>query len=139
MMKGNRVKRRKNKSYKKSIIKELDGLCRKIVYIRDGGKCKRCHKTVSGKNAHTSHVIPKSKSSLLRHDLINLDLMCLYCHINWWHKNPIEAAKWFHATFHKRWEYLQLRKNEMVKITLDDMMVKRSLLTDLLKQMEEDE
>lgn len=30
------------------------------------------------------------------------------CHLNWWHKNPIEAAEWFKETYPDR--YLKLKE-----------------------------
>lgn len=82
---------------------------------RDGYTCQRCHKKVEGSNAHGSHVIPVSASDYLRFDLINIKCLCHHCHINWWHKNPIEAGKWFEDTFPDRYTYLQAHKYDIKK------------------------
>lgn len=126
----------KKQSVKKKLQKEIESLCKQIIYIRDGGKCQRCGKPVSGSNAHTSHVIPKSHGNYLRFDLFNLKLLCFHCHINWWHKNPIEAADWFRGKFPKRWEYLDARKEKTVKLSEDNYRTIRDNLEKMLRDIE---
>lgn len=46
--------------------------------------------------------------------------MCYHCHINWWHKNPIESGEWFKSTFPDRWEYLQEQRG-VQKFSLADL------------------
>jgi len=36
-----------------------------------------------------------------------MKVMCYHCHINWWHKNPIEAGKWFESKFPERLKELE--------------------------------
>jgi hypothetical protein len=31
--------------------------------------------------------------------LENILTLCYACHIHWWHKNPLEAAKWFKGKY----------------------------------------
>jgi hypothetical protein len=31
--------------------------------------------------------------------LENILTLCYACHIHWWHKNPLEAYKWFNANY----------------------------------------
>lgn len=92
------------------IRKKLDLLVKDIVKKRDRYTCQHCHKLVSGSNCHVSHVIPVSASLDLAYDLNNLKVLCYHCHINWWHKNPIEAGQWFREAFHDRAAYLEREK-----------------------------
>ena len=119
----------------KLLKKNIERLCKEIIYIRDGGKCQKCGKPVSGKNAHTSHVIPKSHGNGLRFDLLNLKLLCFHCHINWWHKNPLEAAEWFKSKYPKRWEYLEKNKEHMVKLTISDFQIIYEVLEKHLEEL----
>jgi len=79
---------------KKSDIRKLDKLF--SLFIRKRGYCQRCGKTT---NLHTSHVLPKGKYPSLRFHPNNAIALCLYDHLYWWHKNPIEAAAWFSGVF----------------------------------------
>ena len=125
------------KTEKKKLLKDIEGLCKQIIYIRDKGVCQKCGKPVSGQNAHTSHVIPKSHGLALRFDHTNLKLLCFHCHMNWWHKNPIEAGEWFKEKFPDRWQYLQRRKNDIVKISVDDYRGMKNAMTKYLKELKE--
>lgn len=109
------------KSKRKKLTDKLDGLCRDIIYIRDNGLCQRCGKHVEGQDSHTSHVIPKSRGNFLRWDLLNLKLLCFHCHINFWHKSPIEAGRWFVMKFPARWMYLEPLKDKTIKYTIPDL------------------
>jgi len=97
----------KLKSPRQKLIIQLDALSKEAVRKRDGNTCQRCGKWVEGAARHVSHVIPVSAGNKLRWDIQNMKILCFHCHINWWHKNPMESAKWFEDTFPDRWEYLQ--------------------------------
>jgi len=99
---------------RKGQIKKLDKLAREAVLKRDKNICQKCGKHVEGQNAHISHVIPKSKGYALRWDLKNLKVLCFNCHINIWHKNPLEAWEWFKGKFPERAKYLEEHKNDMI-------------------------
>ena len=111
----------KKKTDRQKLKEKLDKICREIILIRDDNRCQKCGKYVEGQNAHCSHVIPKSKGDGLRWNFINLKLLCFHCHINWWHKNPLEAAEWFKGKFPKRWEILQENKNIIEKYTINKL------------------
>ena len=87
--------------------------CKRIIRARDENECQKCGKYISGSNAHTSHVIPKSYSLRMYYDILNLKLLCGNCHLRWWHKNPLDASEWFKEKFPKRWQYLMIRKIEV--------------------------
>lgn len=99
---------------RKTITKKLDKLVIDIIRLRDNHVCQHCAKTLGGSNEHVSHVVPRSLGNKLRWDLQNLKLLCFHCHINWWHKNPIESGEWFKSKFPERYEYLQ--ENKGIKI-----------------------
>ena len=94
--------------------KKLLELVKAQVRERDKYTCQHCHKVVSGSNCHVSHVIPVSHGNRLKFDPLNMKVLCYHCHLNWWHKNPLEATKWFKEAFSKRYNYLQSHKNEKV-------------------------
>lgn len=100
-----------NKIKAKKVLMEL---IKKYVRERDKYTCQHCHKKVEGSNCHVSHVIPVSQGLRLAFDPENMKVLCYHCHLNWWHKNPLEGAKWFKEAFSKRYNYLQTHKNEKV-------------------------
>lgn len=105
------------RSHKKSITKLkniLEDLAKNMAKKRDDYTCQKCGKRVEGSNCQGSHVIPKSHGNILRFDVMNIKTLCHHCHLNWWHKNPMEAAEWFSSKFPDRWEYIQNRKNQVV-------------------------
>lgn len=96
----------------KKELKELEILVKNYVYTRDNSTCQRCGKVVSGSNRHANHIIPVSGGNRFRFDPLNLITMCFHCHINWWHKNPIESGEWFRQAFPERYEYLFVQHNK---------------------------
>ncbi len=46
----------------------------------------------------------------------NVKTLCYPCHINWWHKNPLEAAEWFEKTYPERAKRLKLMSQVSGKI-----------------------
>lgn len=91
-----------------SIKKKLVYMAKEIAKSRDKYTCQKCRKVLYLRNCQGSHVIPVSANLLLSFDPENIIVLCLHCHIYWWHKNPLEAGEWFKKTFPKRWKYLEL-------------------------------
>ena len=83
-----------------------------------------------------SHVIPKSRSSYLRYDLINLNLFCRRCHLYWWHKDILAAFEWFENKFPIRYEYLTQHKYDYKKWTVDELLKHEKTLLFVLEQYE---
>lgn len=108
------------KTLRKQLITKLDKLSKEIVRQRDGNICQHCGKFVEGSNRHVSHVIPVSAGNKLRWDVMNMKILCYHCHINWWHKNPIDAYEWFINKYPDRWEYLQ-RERGTYKFSLGEL------------------
>lgn len=96
----------KKRNNKKRLKEELEKLVKEYVSIRDNNTCQKCNKMVFGTNNHKSHVIPVSRGQKLAYDPINIKVLCYHCHINWWHKHPLEASQWFAEKFPERHQYL---------------------------------
>ena len=93
---------RKKKTEKRKLKDKLEKLVKGKVKERDKNTCQKCLKVVEGSNCHASHVIPVSNDMRLAFDPENLKVLCYHCHINWWHKNPMEAAEWYKNKFPNR-------------------------------------
>jgi hypothetical protein len=42
-----------------------------------------------------------------------MKVLCYHCHLNWWHKNPIEAGRWFESKFPERVKELEKLSSEI--------------------------
>ena len=103
-----------------------------VVKLRDGYTCQHCGANQTGKGAHTSHVLPKSTHGALRYVLENLKCLCYHCHMNWWHKNPMEAAAWFEKTFPERWKKI----SKMPRLRRYDVESLQEILEELTTEYE---
>lgn len=115
-----RVVNKKSGKLLSKIRKEVETLAKIKAKTRDKYICQHCGKKVEGSNAHASHIIPVSHGNVLRFNPRNMICLCYHCHINWWHKNPMESAEWFLYTFPSTWRYLQTEKEKIVKFELED-------------------
>jgi ribosomal protein L32 len=97
----------KKKKSRSKLNKELTDLAKLYRKQLDGWKCQHCGKIVTGSNAHGSHVYPVSACKRLSFDYVNIKTLCYHCHMNWWHKNPIEAKDWYAEKFPDRLAYLE--------------------------------
>jgi len=79
--------------------KVLKSILRQILILRDGEFCLKCGKT---ERLSASHIYPKGRYRSMEYEPDNLKLLCYYCHIHWWHKNPIEAKEWLANTISKK-------------------------------------
>lgn len=52
-------------------------------------------------------------------DPMNILCLCYHCHINWWHKNPVEAGEWVKEKFPENILYINERKDRTVKYTYE--------------------
>lgn len=106
----------KKKTPSKTLLKKrLEKLVKDYVKRRDEYTCQRCGLVVEGSNCHASHVIPVSRSGYLQFEPLNMKVLCYHDHINWWHKHPVEAGKWYTDKFPERWEYLQELHRQRLK------------------------
>ena len=66
----------------------IDKLFRQILLIERPHKCEWCKKETQ---VYVCHVLPKGRYPRLRYVELNVLLLCYYCHMIRWHKNPLEA------------------------------------------------
>jgi hypothetical protein len=67
---------------------------------RDGNQCWHCKKVYDNKSAiHCSHILPKGEYPNYAFQSWNLKTLCMHCHLQWWHKNPIAATIWFQSEY----------------------------------------
>lgn len=123
---------------RKGLRTKLDKLIKKYVKERDFYTCQHCGKKLEGSNCHGSHVIPVSAGLLWAYDPENIITLCFHCHINWWHKNPMEASDWFKDRYPREWKYIQKIKEERKTRPIKDFELQELLdkLTEKLKGME---
>jgi len=110
-----------SKTPKWKIKKRLEKEVKQYVKERDNYTCQHCWKEwLSWHNCHASHVIPVSADGRLAFNPRNLKVLCYHCHMNWWHKNPVEAWQRYRDTFQENWEYLHDKyvKKQMWSISL---------------------
>jgi 5-methylcytosine-specific restriction endonuclease McrA len=111
--------KRPKKTDRQKLIKELDKLSKKLVYLRDDYTCQWCGKR-DGSDYQASHVIPVSAGMKMRWDVENMKVLCYHCHLNIWHKNPLKASEWFNNKFPERARYLEANRG-IIKFTLSEM------------------
>lgn len=71
--------------------KKLYGLLQKIVRLRDGDMCLRCSRTDT---LQLSHIYPKGRYKLMEFIPSNCKMLCVACHLFFWHRDPIQAHEW---------------------------------------------
>lgn len=101
------------KPSRSKIKKDLDKLVKDYVKERDNYTDQRTGEKVTGSNCHASHVFPVGSCSVLQFEPLNIIVLSYHNHINWWHKNPIEASEWFKGKFPER--LLQLEELRVTK------------------------
>ena len=57
--------------------------------------CLRCGK---GTNLHASHIYPRGKHPRMQFITDNVKILCMGCHLYWWHKHPVQAKEWAEET-----------------------------------------
>ena len=101
--------------------KKTENAVKLYCKVRDNYICQHCGKVLKKNNCHGSHVIPVSAGNQFRFDPVNIKTLCFHCHINWWHKNPVESGEWFKKKFPERHKYLFGKPRETVKFTVDEL------------------
>jgi len=98
---------------RRASVKELDALCRAIVFVRDEQKCARCGRPA----VDWSHVYSR-RYKWLRWDLDNSVASCKGCHLLWHHK-PLEGVEWVKKHLGpERYERLQQRAARPSRVNL---------------------
>lgn len=105
------LKKPKKKENIKKVYKENVEIAKAIVKIESNYTCDKCGVigwiTTIKSNIHGSHIINEAKDHRLSTNLLNIKCLCYNCHLNWWHKNPVEAWEWFKKKRPWRREQLQ--------------------------------
>ena len=109
---------------KKAQKTKLDKLVREICLARDKC-CLKCGKTTA---LHASHIYPKGKHPKMRFNLDNVKMLCVGCHLYWWHKHPIQAKEWaVDALGRSRLNRLKKQSNTIDKTLWDFNEIQKSL------------
>lgn len=106
------MKSKVKKLSKKWYDKKCMEVAKEIVHLRDRDICQKCEKHVTGSNCQCSHIISDWSDTRMSVDPDNMKILCYYCHLNWRHKQPIEATKWFMDKFPWRYEMLKERQSK---------------------------
>lgn len=120
----------------KVLYKQNVELAKKIAKLRDNYTCQKC---TCKENIHWSHIINEWLDHRLATYEENIKALCYHCHLNWWHKNPLEASEWFNNKFPWRYELLNKLHLEYAKewkITQDWHLQENIRLKNLLKEYE---
>ena len=113
-------KKTQDKISKKKLSDENVELAKLIAKVRDKYTCQHCWKTAKQTMIHGSHIINEWKDHRLASDPYNIKALCYNCHINWRHKNPLEASERFKEKRPWRYEELQEKHIEyMSKWSID--------------------
>ncbi len=110
---------------------KLSKMVRQIALSRD----KRCLRCGKDKNLHVSHIYPRGKHPRLQFELDNVKVLCMACHLYWWHKHPIEAKEWAEQTLGR--ERLDSLKEKANTIKYGSY-IYEEIKNDLTKIIEED-
>lgn len=123
-----KVKKKREITVRK-LIKQCDTIFSLVVRKRDK-RCQRCGNELTLQNSHTI----SRTNYFLRWDEQNCIALCYKCHIYFWHKSPLEAAKWFMETFPDRYAYLMSNKEKIAQRVRQDYV---ELLYNLRKRLRE--
>lgn len=88
-MKRAAFKRIRKVSSRQRVIKRCDALLRQVLLKTRKNKCEWCGEE---RTLHLAHILPKGTFPLLRFHRDNILLLCFFCHMIKWHRNPLEAA-----------------------------------------------
>lgn len=102
------------KTPKRKKLDRLDKLYKEYIAKRDNNTCVVCKKNLDGCNKHVSHIFPQRQYPRLSFEPTNGVLMCFHHHLNWWHKNPVEATEWLKEEYP---EFLEAAKEARDNIT----------------------
>lgn len=121
---------KKLKVKKESITRlklRADALFSQIIRLRDG-KCLRCGTT---KNLQCSHVINRDHMAH-RWDKKSAMTLCYGCHLQWWHKEPLEVHKWLSENYPDFYSYYWKHRGDILSEPIDY----KSLLKKLNEELE---
>mgnify|MGYP001578073497 CR=1 FL=1 len=106
-----KVKKKTPTWYRKKCVNHA----KKEAKKRDNYTCQKSGVKVEGKNAHGSHILPEGAYPLMSAEPYNIITLSYKEHINWWHKNPLEASAWFENKWPGRYKELRAMAEEKRK------------------------
>lgn len=109
MLRRTRFKVSKRTKRRRASVRELDQLCRALVFARDQ-QCVRCGSTEKGQWAH----VYTRRLLALRWDLDNSMILCAGCHLHWHHR-PLEAVTWWAEQYPERAVRLRSKAQVMTR------------------------
>lgn len=87
--------------------RKLDKLWATYIKTRDGWRCQRCGRSKeAGFKIEAAHIVPRSRSLLLRWDKNNGVALCYACHEIRWHGHS-DGLGWFKEKYPDRWALLE--------------------------------
>jgi 5-methylcytosine-specific restriction endonuclease McrA len=110
---------------------KLKKLLHQLVVVRDK-KCLRCDAT---KALQASHIKSKGAYPQMKWNPRNVKALCYRCHFYFWHKEPIDAYKWYKKLNPTNLRYLEKKslENNGLKKHLDYEYNKRILEKEIKK------
>ena len=109
--------RRKTKTSYAKLKKACDIAWSKFIHARDK-VCQKC----GGSTWLTAHHLIGRANLVLRWDEDNGMLLCMHCHIQQAHRNPLFFAEWLTEFKGAEWvEKLKARSQQLVKWSIQDL------------------
>ena len=106
--KKDKIKKPKTTNLKSQLYKKVLKLAKEYIKKKNKYTCQRCGKKwLKWANCQASHIIPVSWDRRLAVDHWNMKVLCYNCHLQWRHKNPLEASDWLKEKFPDRVLYLK--------------------------------
>ena len=120
---------------RKQLIKELDKLCSEVVKKQAKYTCVRCKRKYAphSKQLTCSHYWSRRNMST-RHDLANLDCLCMPCHLYQWERDKQGAYREYMLSKlgDKGYQYLEVKARTITKFTSQDLELMISLMKENL-------
>lgn len=91
---------------RRTSVRELDAMCRALVFARDGNKCRNCGRSEG--LLDWAHVLSR-RHPKTRHDPANSLVLCRACHMAF-HDRPVEGAAMIASVLgHRHYDILKAR------------------------------
>jgi len=88
-------------------------IAKRLAKERDNYTCQKCGKKPD--KIDGSHVYPEGTYHGMSAEVDNIKALCSFCHLYWWHKNPLEARDWFEMKFPDRYNRLKQMSRLIIK------------------------
>lgn len=112
-MKRTPLKKKADKHTQSWYRKKCVVIAKRLAKERDNYTCQKCGS--KPEKIDGSHVYPEGTYHGLSANIENIKALCSYCHLYWWHKNPLEARDWFAKKFPERYKNLKKLAQTTIK------------------------